>query len=114
MFPHLSRHALHRDNNAFPPEHAFPRSPGWVGGRVQEAEKPIPVFPCRSVYLHNNQLSNAGLPPDAFRGSPALTTLSLSSNRLHYVPANLPTSLERLHLQVRLPDPFLSTLGSTS
>lgn len=93
---------------------------GWVGGcsaqrhAWQEAEKPIPVFPCRSVYLHNNQLSNAGLPPDAFRGSPALTTLSLSSNRLHYVPPNLPTSLERLHLQVRLPDPSLSALGSTS
>ncbi|XP_049644316.1 podocan-like protein 1 [Suncus etruscus] len=56
----------------------------------------------RSVYLHNNQLSNAGLPPNAFRGSPALTTLSLSSNRLHYVPPSLPPSLERLHLQDNL------------
>lgn len=53
----------------------------------------------RSVYLHNNQLSNAGLPPDAFRGSEAVATLSLSSNRLSYVPPSLPPSLERLHLQ---------------
>nr|XP_045372034.1 podocan-like protein 1 [Camelus bactrianus] len=56
----------------------------------------------RSVYLHNNQLSNAGLPPDAFRGSEAVTTLSLSSNRLSYVPPSLPPSLERLHLQDNL------------
>ncbi|XP_054980579.1 podocan-like protein 1 [Sorex araneus] len=56
----------------------------------------------RSVYLHNNQLSNAGLPIDAFRGSPRLTTLSLSSNRLRYVPPSLPPSLEGLHLQDNL------------
>ncbi|XP_045847269.1 podocan-like protein 1 isoform X3 [Meles meles] len=53
----------------------------------------------RSVYLHNNQLSNAGLPPDAFHGSEAVVTLSLSSNRLSYLPPSLPPSLERLHLQ---------------
>ncbi|XP_023575891.1 podocan-like protein 1 [Octodon degus] len=56
----------------------------------------------RSVYLHNNQLGNAGLPPDAFRGSEAITTLSLSSNRLSYLPPSLPISLERLHLQNNL------------
>lgn len=57
------------------------------------------------MYLHNNQLSNAGLPPDAFRGSEAVATLSLSSNRLSYVPPSLPPSLERLHLQVPLLHP---------
>ncbi|XP_047387829.1 podocan-like protein 1 isoform X2 [Sciurus carolinensis] len=56
----------------------------------------------RSVYLHNNQLSNGGLPPDAFRGSDAITTLSLSSNRLSYLPPSLPASLEHLHLQNNL------------
>uniref|UniRef100_A0A8C9G6U2 Podocan like 1 n=2 Tax=Piliocolobus tephrosceles TaxID=591936 RepID=A0A8C9G6U2_9PRIM len=56
----------------------------------------------RSVYLHNNQLSNAGLPPDAFRGSEAVATLSLSNNRLSYLPPSLPPSLERLHLQNNL------------
>nr|XP_035922371.1 podocan-like protein 1 isoform X3 [Halichoerus grypus] len=56
----------------------------------------------RSVYLHNNQLSNAGLPPDAFHGSEAVATLSLSSNRLSYLPPSLPPSLERLHLQNNL------------
>ncbi|XP_013367662.1 PREDICTED: podocan-like protein 1 isoform X1 [Chinchilla lanigera] len=56
----------------------------------------------RSVYLHNNQLGNAGLPPDAFRGSEAIATLSLSSNRFRYLPPSLPTSLERLHLQNNL------------
>uniref|UniRef100_G1PLS1 Podocan like 1 n=1 Tax=Myotis lucifugus TaxID=59463 RepID=G1PLS1_MYOLU len=56
----------------------------------------------RSVYLHNNHLSNAGLPPDAFHGSKAVTTLSLSNNRLSYLPPSLPPSLERLHLQNNL------------
>ncbi|XP_054419520.1 podocan-like protein 1 [Pteronotus mesoamericanus] len=56
----------------------------------------------RSVYLHNNQLSNAGLPPDAFQGSEAITTLSLSNNQLSYLPPSLPPSLERLHLQNNL------------
>ncbi|XP_037001415.2 podocan-like protein 1 [Artibeus jamaicensis] len=56
----------------------------------------------RSVYLHNNQLSNAGLPPDAFHGSEAITTLSLSNNQLSYLPPSLPPSLERLHLQNNL------------
>ncbi|XP_023501028.2 podocan-like protein 1 isoform X2 [Equus caballus] len=56
----------------------------------------------RAVYLHNNQLGNTGLPPDAFRGSAAVATLSLSSNRLRYVPPSLPPALERLHLQNNL------------
>ncbi|KAM5239314.1 podocan-like protein 1 [Ctenodactylus gundi] len=56
----------------------------------------------RSVYLHDNQLHNAGLPPDAFHGSGAVATLSLSDNRLSYLPPSLPASLERLHLQNNL------------
>ncbi|XP_074059681.1 podocan-like protein 1 [Macrotis lagotis] len=53
----------------------------------------------RSVYLHDNQLTNTGLPFDAFRGSEAITTLILSSNQLSYLPPSLPSSLVRLHLQ---------------
>ena len=71
---------------------------GWRGGRGRAGGRSL--APLRSVYLHNNQLSNAGLPPDAFRGSEAVATLSLSSNQLSYVPPSLPPSLERLHLQV--------------
>ncbi|KAM8764511.1 podocan-like protein 1 [Rhynchonycteris naso] len=56
----------------------------------------------RSVYLHNNQLSNAGLPPDAFHGSETITTLSFSNNQLSYLPPSLPPSLERLYLQNNL------------
>uniref|UniRef100_A0A8C6W1U0 Podocan-like 1 n=1 Tax=Nannospalax galili TaxID=1026970 RepID=A0A8C6W1U0_NANGA len=62
------------------------------------AEKPL----LRSVYLHNNQLSNTGLPPNTFRGSEAITTLSLSSNQLSRLPPGLPASLEQLHLQDNL------------
>ncbi|XP_015275008.1 PREDICTED: podocan-like protein 1 [Gekko japonicus] len=53
----------------------------------------------RSVYLHNNQLSNIGLPFDAFNGSDAVSTLILSSNLLTYLPQNLPPAVVRLHLQ---------------
>ncbi|KAH0628742.1 hypothetical protein JD844_010220 [Phrynosoma platyrhinos] len=53
----------------------------------------------RSVYMHNNQLNNTGLPFDVFNGSDAVSTLILSSNRLTYVPQNLPHALVRLHLQ---------------
>nr|XP_003468194.2 LOW QUALITY PROTEIN: podocan-like protein 1 [Cavia porcellus] len=56
----------------------------------------------RSVYLHNNQLGNSGLPSDAFRGSEAIATLSLSNNQLSYLPPSLPAALERLHLQNNL------------
>jgi len=73
---------------------------GWRGGWGRAGGRSL--APLRSVYLHNNQLSNAGLPPDAFRGSEAVATLSLSSNQLSYVPPSLPPSLERLHLQVPL------------
>nr|XP_044995115.1 podocan-like protein 1 [Jaculus jaculus] len=55
-----------------------------------------------SVYLHNNVLSNSGLPSGAFRGSEAITTLSLSSNQLSDLPPGLPASLERLFLQNNL------------
>lgn len=42
------------------------------------------------------------MPPNTFHGSEAITTLSLSSNQLRYLPASLPASLERLHLQNNL------------
>ncbi|XP_075997766.1 podocan [Genypterus blacodes] len=53
----------------------------------------------RSVYLHNNQLSDAGLPDNMFNGSGTLEILTLSSNFLRVVPRNLPSSLYRLHLK---------------
>ncbi|XP_053152444.1 podocan-like protein 1 isoform X2 [Hemicordylus capensis] len=53
----------------------------------------------RSVYLHNNQLNNTGLPFNAFNGSDSVSTLILSSNRLTYMPQNLPAAIVRLHLQ---------------
>ncbi|XP_072847624.2 podocan-like protein 1 isoform X1 [Pogona vitticeps] len=53
----------------------------------------------RSVYMHNNLVNNTGLPFDAFNGSDAVTTLIFSSNRLTYVPQNLPRAIFRLHLQ---------------
>ncbi|XP_047387828.1 podocan-like protein 1 isoform X1 [Sciurus carolinensis] len=85
--------------------------PPWRGGRpwagvgapgLARRAGGRSLAPLRSVYLHNNQLSNGGLPPDAFRGSDAITTLSLSSNRLSYLPPSLPASLEHLHLQNNL------------
>ncbi|CAK6980612.1 podocan [Scomber scombrus] len=53
----------------------------------------------KSVYLHNNKLSDAGLPDDMFNGSISLEILTLSSNFLRVVPSSLPTSLYRLHLK---------------
>ncbi|XP_078115588.1 podocan [Sander vitreus] len=53
----------------------------------------------RSVYLHNNKLSDAGLPDHAFNGSDNLEMLTMSSNCLGVVPRNLPSSLYRLHLK---------------
>ncbi|XP_032381389.1 podocan [Etheostoma spectabile] len=53
----------------------------------------------RSVYLHNNQLSDTGLPDHAFNGSDNLEILTMSSNCLGVVPRNLPSSLYRLHLK---------------
>lgn len=58
------------------------------------------LVPPRSVYLHNNKLSDAGLPDDMFNGSISLEILTLSSNFLRVVPSYLPTSLYRLHLKV--------------
>ncbi|GAB1293382.1 Podocan-like protein 1 [Apodemus speciosus] len=74
------------------------------------ANEVVEIFPLtfgekpalRSVYLHNNRLRNTGLPPNTFHGSEAVTTLSLSSNQLRYLPPSLPASLERLHLQNNL------------
>ncbi|XP_017289794.1 podocan [Kryptolebias marmoratus] len=53
----------------------------------------------RSVYLHNNKLSDAGLPDHMFNGSDNLEILTMSSNFLRIVPDNLPSSLYRLHLK---------------
>lgn len=53
----------------------------------------------RSVYLHNNKLTNSGLPEHMFNGSSSLELLTMSSNLLKEVPRNLPSSLHRLHLK---------------
>ncbi|KFW82070.1 Podocan, partial [Manacus vitellinus] len=53
----------------------------------------------RSVYLHNNKLSDAGLPDNMFNGSANVEILIMSSNFLKYVPKNLPPALYKLHLQ---------------
>ncbi|CAN9500779.1 unnamed protein product [Ophioblennius macclurei] len=53
----------------------------------------------RSVYLHNNKLTDAGLPEQMFNGSDSLEILTMSSNFLQVVPQNLPKSLYRLHLK---------------
>ncbi|KAM9385578.1 podocan isoform 1-T2 [Pholidichthys leucotaenia] len=53
----------------------------------------------RSVYLHNNKLTDAGLPDHMFNGSDNLEILTMSSNFLRVVPRNLPTTLYRLHLK---------------
>ncbi|XP_066528909.1 podocan [Hoplias malabaricus] len=53
----------------------------------------------KSVYLHNNKLTEAGLPEGMFNGSNNLEVLVMSSNFLRYVPRGLPTALYRLHLK---------------
>ncbi|XP_075873594.1 podocan [Nelusetta ayraudi] len=53
----------------------------------------------KSVYLHNNKLSDAGLPEHMFNGSDSLEILTMSSNFLQEVPSNLPSNLYRLHLK---------------
>ncbi|XP_069783373.1 podocan-like protein 1 [Narcine bancroftii] len=53
----------------------------------------------RFIYLHNNKLTNAGLPKAMFNGSQMVTTLILSNNNLRQVPENLPPLLDQLHLQ---------------
>ncbi|XP_023194663.1 podocan [Xiphophorus maculatus] len=53
----------------------------------------------RSVYLHNNKLTDEGLPDNMFNASDTLEILTISSNFLRVVPSNLPSSLLRLHLK---------------
>ncbi|XP_041861564.1 podocan isoform X2 [Melanotaenia boesemani] len=53
----------------------------------------------RSVYLHNNKLTDVGLPDHMFNASDSLEILTMSSNFLQVVPSNLPSSLYRLHLK---------------
>ncbi|XP_056133385.1 podocan isoform X2 [Lampris incognitus] len=53
----------------------------------------------KSVYLHNNKLTDAGLPEQMFNGSNNLEILIMSSNFLRLVPRNLPSTLHRLHLK---------------
>uniref|UniRef100_A0A673K2N5 Non-specific lipid-transfer protein-like n=1 Tax=Sinocyclocheilus rhinocerous TaxID=307959 RepID=A0A673K2N5_9TELE len=53
----------------------------------------------KSVYLHNNKLTDAGLPENMFNGSDNLEILIMSSNFLRYVPKGLPTALFRLHMK---------------
>ncbi|KAG7252998.1 hypothetical protein CRUP_020928 [Coryphaenoides rupestris] len=58
-----------------------------------------PLIPSPSVYLHNNKLTDSGLPDNMFNGSSSLEILIMSSNFLHLVPSHLPSSLHRLHLK---------------
>ncbi|KAK4820289.1 hypothetical protein QYF61_022859 [Mycteria americana] len=69
----------------------------------------------RSVYLHNNKLSDAGLPDNMFNGSDnveilimssnflkklsSLEYLDLSSNNLSQIPSGLPRNIVLLHLE---------------
>ncbi|XP_062308498.1 podocan [Osmerus eperlanus] len=53
----------------------------------------------KSVYLHNNKLTDAGLPEHMFNSSDGLEILIMSSNFLRYVPRNLPSALHRFHLK---------------
>uniref|UniRef100_A0A3Q4MXA3 Podocan n=1 Tax=Neolamprologus brichardi TaxID=32507 RepID=A0A3Q4MXA3_NEOBR len=55
--------------------------------------------PKLSVYLHNNKLTDAGLPEHMFNASDNLEILTMSSNFLRVVPKNLPPTLYRLHLK---------------
>lgn len=53
----------------------------------------------RSVYLHNNKLTDTSLPDNMFNASDSLEVLTMSSNFLREVPRNLPSSLYRLHIK---------------
>ncbi|XP_053549434.1 podocan [Bombina bombina] len=68
----------------------------------------------RSVYLHNNKLTDAGLPDNMFNHSDRVEILIMSSNFLKYVPKNLPTALYKLHLKnnklEKIPDGAFSHL----
>lgn len=83
---------------------------GWVGvggGCVDSLQSSSAPGVSRSVYLHNNKLTDTGLPDHMFNGSESLEVLTLSSNGLRVVPNNLPSSLYRLHLKVRSLAPVL-------
>ncbi|XP_043442709.1 podocan-like protein 1 isoform X2 [Prionailurus bengalensis] len=80
------------------PPVSAPLPPG-CGSGCQPSDGDLPAYLWGEARA---QLSNAGLPPDAFHGSEAVVILSLSSNRLSYLPPSLPPSLERLHLQNNL------------
>ncbi|XP_047705452.1 podocan-like protein 1 isoform X3 [Prionailurus viverrinus] len=80
------------------PPVSAPLPPGCRSG-CQPSDGDLPAYLWGEARA---QLSNAGLPPDAFHGSEAVVILSLSSNRLSYLPPSLPPSLERLHLQNNL------------
>ncbi|XP_022519966.2 podocan [Astyanax mexicanus] len=58
-------------------------------------QKPV----LKSVYLHNNKLTDAGLPEGMFNGSDNLEVLIMSSNFLRLVPRGLPSALYRLHMK---------------
>lgn len=58
------------------------------------------TMPHRSVYLHNNELTDTGLPDHMFNGSDNLEILTMSSNFLRVVPRFLPSTLYRLYLKV--------------
>ncbi|NP_001387870.1 podocan-like protein 1 isoform 2 precursor [Rattus norvegicus] len=66
------------------------------------ANEVVEIFPLTFGEKPALRLRNTGLPPNTFHGSEAITTLSLSSNQLRYLPPSLPASLERLHLQNNL------------
>ncbi|XP_048109416.1 LOW QUALITY PROTEIN: podocan [Alosa alosa] len=70
----------------------------------------------KSVYLHNNKLTDAGLPEDMFNGSSSLEILIMSSNFLRSVPKNLPPALYRLHLKnnklVKIPSGAFENLSN--
>ncbi|XP_056388189.1 podocan isoform X3 [Hyla sarda] len=53
----------------------------------------------RSVYLHNNKLTDAGLPDNVFNRSDNVEILIMSSNFLRHVPKNLPPALYKLHMK---------------
>lgn len=63
--------------------------------------RPVDHWSLRSVYLHNNKLTDAGLPDQMFNGSDNLEIITMSSNFLRVVPKNLPSTLYRLHLKVQ-------------
>ncbi|XP_063794969.1 podocan [Pseudophryne corroboree] len=70
----------------------------------------------RSVYLHNNKLTDAGIPDNMFNRSDNVEILIMSSNFLKYVPKHLPPALYKLHLKnnklEKIPEGALSQLSN--